>query len=524
MSHQIKTKDIFSAADLRQITSHGLTVENVFRQLQIFENGQQCTQLLKPCTINEGVLKLDAKKLSYFSQYYKNWLKTGVPTRFVPASGAGTRMFQQLLTFKNSAQQHPPQTNTLQYVESFVNALPQLPFFDQLNNVFKCHNSTYETLAQKKDWHTILAALLDTDTLNYSNLPKGLIPFHQYEHGSRTPIHEHCIQARSYLANDDKQFRMHFTASPEYRHQITKHISHIQWELKQKGVNLHADISIQDSASDTIATDVHNLPFRDAANRLVFRPGGHGSLLRNLQQIQEEVIFIGNVDNIAHEHVGQKNLIYKQALGGLLIEIKQQRDAYLHLLDRCRKGNSIIGKNISEKDLWQAENYYFDTFHLPLPASNNRQQRISNLSKCLNRPIRVCGVVPNSGAVGGGPFWIKDSHGSISKQIVESAQVELTNPDQLATWESATHFNPVDIVCTTHNHEGVKYQLSKHVDWNTCFFSTKSNKGRQLRALEHPGLWNGSMAHWNTLFVEVPQYTFSPVKSILDLLNPSHRG
>ena len=358
--------------------------------------------------------------------------------------------------------------------------------------------------------------------MNYANLPKGLVPFHAYGDHSRTAFEEHLVEALEYVRDASSVARLHFTVPAPYRQVIQTYLDRVRHRYAQQGAQLDISYSIQKPATDTIAVDSDNIPVRDNNGALVFRPGGHGALLENLTDLQGDIVFIKNIDNVLPDRLKPDTCRYKKLLCGYLVHLQQQ--VFFHIAQL--KASDPSESDGARSAIDAARRFAQDQLSLVLPQDFERTA-LSNqrafLVAQLDRPLRVCGVVKNTGEPGGGPFWVRQADGTTSLQIVESSQVDMTNAEQRARWQAATHFNPVDLVCGVRDYRGRPFPLARFVDPTTGFISEKSKDGHSLRALELPGLWNGAMAHWNTVFVEVPGSTFHPVKTVMDLLRPEHQ-
>jgi hypothetical protein len=352
--------------------------------------------------------------------------------------------------------------------------------------------------------------MLDPKGLNYENLPKGMIPFHAYPDHVRSAFEEHFVEAQRYTRDQQGLGRLHFTLSREHVKRVTEFLSHHVPRYETQGRKFLLSISEQKSTSYTLAVDPENKPFRLEDGSLLLRPGGHGALLENLNECGGDIVFIKNIDNVTHDRVKPVALRYKKALGGLLIQVQEKVFAYLRELE----AGTVSPRRLSEIGRFAQDKLGYH------PTSEFSQ---TSLVKILHRPLRVCGMVPNQGEPGGAPFWVRDEDGTSSLQIVESAQVDPGNPGQQEIFRRATHFNPVDLVCGLRDHRGRPFDLMSFRDDRAVFISEKTHGGRSLKALEWPGLWNGGMAHWNTIFVEVPIETFAPVKTVNDLLRPEHQ-
>jgi hypothetical protein len=396
--------------------------------------------------------------------------------------------------------------------------LKQFAFYDDLKTVMARQGLDLERFMAQGQYKDILEYLLTPKGLDYANLPKALLKFHRYPDHCRTPLEEHLIEAAAYTLDQQGVARLHFTVTPEHRGAFIDHFEHSRPRYEKDGVRFDVTFSTQHPATDTIAVDLHNRPFRDQHGHLLFRPAGHGALLENMHALQGDIVYIKNIDNVVPDRLKAETYLYKKALGGYLVEVQNQVFAYMRELST---------QKVSDKLISQIFAFARDTLSIVPPPALKKQTRahkITYLKTILHRPIRVCGMVQNAGEPGGGPFWVQHADGSQSLQIVETSQVDMHNAQQKGLVASATHFNPVDLVCGVRDYEGKPFNLLAFTDPKTGFISKKSFEGRELKALELPGLWNGAMAHWNTLFVEVPLSTFNPVKTVLDLLRPQHQA
>jgi len=393
----------------------------------------------------------------------------------------------------------------------------EIAFHSELSSRLERNGLNLDELLAKHDYNTIIDHVLTAEGLDYSNLPKGLIRFHDYPEGSRTAAEEHMVEAALYTSNSSRMARLHFTISPEHKSRFENLVSNVRafYESRLK-VSFEISYSIQEPSTDTIAVDEGNKPFRNTDGSLLFRPGGHGSLLQNLNDIEADIIFVKNIDNIVPDRLKNATVLHKRLIGGYLLWIRQR------IFEFLRKTES---NNYTPDDISDIIEFGKKHLSLILPVefySLNTESQLKYLSGRLNRPMRVCGMVKNEGEPGGGPYWVKDRQSNLSLQIVESSQVDMKDPGQNIIFRSATHFNPVDLVCSTRDYKGNKFNLSLYVDEETGFISVKSSGGKNLKALERPGLWNGAMAEWITIFIEVPVITFNPVKTVNDLLRKEH--
>ena len=504
--------DKLTSQDLQQIQQKGLTREDIEKQVRNFEQGFPYTQLIRPARIGDGIYQPGQVDLEHFQHVYHRAPHDLSVMKFVPASGAATRMFKSLFEYLEDPSDNIPE------VETFIQNLSYFAFYDDLRSALERKGKEISRLIQKKDYVAIIRELVDDGGLGYGALPKGLIKFHQYPDHSRTPAEEHMVEGAHYSQNPDRSVKIHFTVLPEHQEKFRSHIQNKQGGYeKSYNLNFLVDFSNQHASTDMVAVDMNNEFFRDSDGRLLFRPGGHGALLNNLNELNEDLIFIKNIDNVVPDRFKQTTYDYKQALAGMLLEYQQETFQYLREME-----SDGFDEDRLPEILEFAENRLniFPPDDLdPLDSKALRDYLFAR----LNRPIRVCGMVKNQGEPGGGPFWVKDPDGSESLQIVEKPQINQDDPGQKQILEASTHFNPVDLVCGVKDYQGNKFDLFRYRDPSAGLISTKSKGGRSLKAQELPGLWNGGMAYWNTIFVEVPLITFNPVKTVNDLLREEHQ-
>lgn len=504
----------FTQKDIDHITHHGLTTEEVNRQIEILKSGMKFVELLRPATINDGIIELtDDKKIYYKNKFEKDQYFFTI-TKFVPASGAATRMFKALYQYLDNFDKDHPSTKGLEW---FFDNIKKFAFFEDLENILATQGYNYEQVIEEGKFDLIVHLVLDKEGLNLHAKPKALLPFHKYTDGYRTALEEHIIEGIQY-AKDNNGVNIHFTISPEHEQMFNELLNRILDSYKnQYDTEINISYSFQKPSTDTVALYKDNLELvRDEMNNIIFRPGGHGALIENLNDLNEEIIFIKNIDNVTLDNRKDDTIEYKKIIGGLLMDVVEQVQSFLIMLDDA---------NLSEMDLDEMLNYCKNEWQQPINDyifSLDKMEKIDYLFSLLNRPIRVAGMVKNTGAPGGGPFIINDENGDESLQIIESAQVNMNDPSQKNIWDSSTHFNPVDIVCYPYNYVGEKFNLLDYIMEDTYFISDKSFKGKDILALEHPGLWNGAMGYWLTIFVNVPLTTFNPVKELKDLLNEGH--
>jgi hypothetical protein len=518
---------LFHPADQEQLRARGISEATALAHIALFQQGIPYTTLHRPCTVGDGITALQAQDLERLVAVHAAAALAGRTMKLVPASGAASRMFKLLLAFLHQAEPVDIQEITAkarqgdvecQELLRWVEGLKQFAFYDDLKRIMARHGLDLDTLAAQGEWRDILAYLLTSKGLDYANLPKGLLQFHRYPDHCRTPLEEHLVEAAAYCQNQQGLARLHLTVTPEHQAAFSAHLAEVRPHYEQNGSCFEVTFSTQHPSTDTLAVDVHNQPFRDEQGRLLFRPAGHGALLENLQALQGDIVYIKNIDNVVPDRLKAETYIYKKALAGHLIDIQNQ------VFASFRK---LAAPTVSAQTVAEILDFATHTLSILPPPGLTRQTKakhIAYLKTVLHRPLRVCGMVQNAGEPGGGPFWVQHADGSQSLQIVETSQVNMRDAAQKAIVAGATHFNPVDLVCGVRDDTGTPFNLLAYTDPNTGFISSKSHDGRELKALELPGLWNGAMANWTTLFVEVPLSTFNPVKTVLDLLRPQHQA
>jgi hypothetical protein len=507
---------------IQQIIDSEIPEENIIKHFQIFQKGIQPVILQKPCTVNDGISKFNSDDELFFQNKFREYKKNHDIIKFVPASGAATRMFKELLNMSekfhnlSKAQLENIFLNNKEaaMVNDFFTKIKDYPFYEKLDNIMNFAGYNLDDLIESGDYSIILDFLLNEKGLNYRSLPKGLIEFHKYETETRTPFHEHIIEAINYSVSGTNNVRIHFTVQEEYKNTIQNYLDNIIANYTDNHFDI--SLSIQKKSTNTIAVDENNLAFLDKSQKYIFRPGGHGALIENLNEIDSDLIFIKNIDNVVPDGLKAVTYKYKEVLAGYCIELKESINQYVIYLLSDISDNLIL----DEIELFVKDklNFQFLENYNKLP----KKEKKNYLLKILDRPLRVCGMVKNQGEPGGGPFFIIGNDGSISLQIIESAQIDSNNPEQIEIFRNSTHFNPVDIVCMIKNYRGDKYNLKDFINDEMAFITVKSKDGKELKALELPGLWNGAMANWNTAFIEVPIITFNPVKTVFDLLRREH--
>ena len=512
----------FSKKDIKQIKDKGLTVEQVKDQLDIFKNGLPFVKIESAATIGNGILKLSDSEKDHFINYYNSNRDNISTIKFVPASGAATRMFKFLFDFlkifsiqEETINAYVNRHNASDLAIFFV-GIKSFPFYYIVKQKLYREFKNFDDLKLNLKLLLFVQTMLDDDKLDYGNSPKGLFPFHQYKNHIATAFEEHLFEAAHYASAKNKA-SLHFTVSEKHSHKFDDEFERIEKIIEKKtNTEFNITYSFQKQSTDTIAVDLKNEPYRDENGKLVFRPSGHGALLENLDDLNADIIFIKNIDNVVVFKYEEEVAKYKMMLAGILLEVQSKVFKYQKELE-----NSLI----TDSQIQDISQFLSKELNIVLNQdffSGSQESQIEYLRNKLDRPIRVCGMVKNEGEPGGGPFCV-NKNGEISLQIVESAQIDKNSEVQKELFDKSTHFNPVDLVCGVKNFKGDKYDLKKFVDHSTSFITNKTNAGKEIKALELPGLWNGSMANWNTIFVEVPLITFNPVKTVNDLLKDPHQ-
>jgi Domain of unknown function (DUF4301) len=534
---------LFGDRDLQQMERLGLAPEEALRHVELFRNPPPYTRVLRPCTLGDGIRAIAAEDEPELTARFEEAAAAGRIHKFVPASGAASRMFQPLLEHLEQLEpaagpaagqrdsrggDAPPPPGE---VRTFFDELRRFAFFEELAAATAARGVRLPPSAPASeagtgvdlppaDRRVVLACLLTAEGLGYAERPKGLILFHRYAEGPRTPFEEHLVEAADYARGRDGVCRVHFTVSPRHQAGFRSLLAARRGTLERRlGCRFAVGFSHQRRSTHTLAVDPEHRPFRQADGSLLFRPGGHGALLDNLQQLADDgagVVLLKNIDNVVPDRLKPGLTRWKKLLGGVLVAYRERASRLLEGLDAVLPDEELIDEaaGFVERELARRLPAAFAA------ASPAEQRRL--LVAALDRPLRVAGVVRNTGEPGGGPFWVEGAGGEVSLQIVEKSQIG-PEPDQQAALAASTHFNPVDMACALHDRAGRPYDLARYVDPATVFIAAKSHEGRPLKALERPGLWNGAMAGWNTVFVEVPNSTFAPVKTVLDLLRPEHQ-
>jgi len=515
---------MFSEKDKSQIENHGLTVEKIESQIKLIKTGMSYSNLVKAATINDGILKFDVLEEQEFINTFEIRRANISMVKFVPASGAATRMFKFLHQFLNNFKVEEESIQA--YIERsknkelsvFFNGLERQPFFEEVLQKTQETVPNYNNLSLDAQRWAFVKTMLDKEGLNYSFFPKGLLPFHKYKDYAVTPFEEHLFEAAQYASSNNTSY-LHFTVSESHRDSFEEERKKIDSRVKEATNNtFNISYSVQKKSTDTIALTSHDEVYKDEQDIILFRPAGHGALLENLNELDFDLAFIKNIDNVVTKSHLQNISDNKKMLAGILLTVQEEAFKCVQQLEM---------NNLSNSDLLKITDFLQDKMNVVISTkfeSLSMKEKPQYLMEKVNRPIRVCGIVKNEGEPGGGPFWVMETNGVISLQIVESAQVDMNDVNQKDILKKATHFNPVDIVCGLRNYKGETFDLTKFVDYNAAFITAKTQAGTDIKALELPGLWNGSMAYWNTIFVEVPLSTFNPVKTVNDLLRDSHQA
>ena len=494
--------------DLKQIAQKGITQAQIENQLNEFKTGFPFLKLEAAAGIGNGIIAPDATERKSLVAAWNAYKAAGKRVvKFVPASGAASRMFKNMFAFVDADYDVP----TTDFEKKYFEQIEHFAFFDALNAICeKNEGKGIKALIAEGKYKAVAANMLKAEGLNYGQLPKGLLLFHQYPEGPRTPMEEHLVEGALYAASNGEA-HVHFTVSHEHMELFKAKVAEKADFFSQKyGIKYDITFSEQKPSTDTVAANPDNTPFRNADGSLLFRPGGHGALIENLNEIDADVIFIKNIDNVVPDRLKPETVEWKQVIAGVLVTLQQKAFEYLKVLDAGATDAQL--KEIAE----------FVSKNLCTDAKNN-QVDAAYLRGKLNRPMRVCGVVKNVGEPGGGPFLTYNQDGTVSLQILESSQIDTNNEAYMKMFTQGTHFNPVDLVCAVKDYQGKPFNLPDFVDKTTGFISSKSKAGKELKALELPGLWNGAMSNWSTIFVEVPLGTFNPVKTVNDLLREQHQ-
>jgi nicotinamide riboside kinase len=515
-----KAKNIgFSSQEFIEIYQNGISIDKLENQMEFLANGIPKINLNRPAKLNDGILPLTKKMAQEFADIFDRQKEKLSITKFVPASGAASRMFKFLLEFDSNYNPYEESINS--YVNKiedknlsvFLIAKDKFPFYKEVLNETKNLYPDYASLSNDNKDYCFVKTLLHVPKFDFANKPKGVLAFHNYPPATETPIEEHLKECLAY-ANSESGSNLHFTVSEEHKTLFEKVVQQFL-DKNQTAKNIKISYSFQQKKTNSIALSMDNTLFKDAKNKLVFRPGGHGALIENLNELHSDILFVKNIDNVSMNNF-QNNALYKKALGGILLEYQKEVFENISLLQT--EDVSVIRSKVIP--------FVTEKLNIKLPEDFeqiNFQRQKGNLLLVLNRPIRVCGMVKNEGEAGGGPYWVTNKHGENFLQIIEESQINKKDENQNAISKQTTHFNPVDLVCGILDYQGNKFDLTKFVDKNQGFVVEKNKDGKDLKAFELPGLWNGAMAKWITIFVEVPLFTFNPVKTVNDLLKPAHQ-
>lgn len=505
---------MLSEQDLKQIADKGITVEKLNSQLEEFKTGFPFLKLEAAASVEHGIIATTPEEVKKYEAAWEDYKAQGHSiVKFVPASGAASRMFKDMFAFVDADYDVP----TTDFEKKYFDNIEKFAFYDELDKT--CRNNTgkgIKELMAEGRYKEVAANMLKPEGLNYGQLPKGMLLFHKYEEGPRTPMEEHLVEGALYAASDGRA-AVHFTVSHDHLPMFKQRVADkADSYAKKYGIIYDISFSEQKPSTDTVAANADNTPFRNSDGSLLFRPGGHGALIENLNEISADVIFIKNIDNVVPDRLKADTVTYKQVIAGILVTLQQRAFDYLRKLDSGVYNHEKIEEIIRfvQQDLCCRKSDIKELEDADL---------VLYLKKKLNRPMRVCGVVKNVGEPGGGPFLTYNQDGTVSLQILESSQIDKNNAEYMEMFTKGTHFNPVDLVCAVKDYNGQPFNLPDFVDRTTGFISSKSKGGKELKALELPGLWNGAMSDWNTIFVEVPLATFNPVKTVNDLLREQHQ-
>lgn len=506
---------MLNAKDLEQLAAKGIGEKQIAEQLSCFVKGFPFLEISASASVEKGILVVPKEQQATYMDAWDAYLaKNKKIVKFVPASGAASRMFKNLYEFLSADYNEPSNS----FENKFFGDIEKFAFYDALDAVcLENEGKGISALVADGNYKAIVANLLEEKGLNYGQLPKGLLLFHSYPQKVRTAMEEHLAEGAMYAKNNAGEVNIHFTVSPEHQALFEQLVAGKKGEYEEKlSVKYDISFSAQKPSTDTVAADMENQPFRDKNGKLLFRPGGHGALIENLNDVEADVVFIKNIDNVVPDSFKCSTVIFKKVIAGVLVTLQEKIFKYLTLIDSGKYTHDQVEGMIHflQEDLCVKN---------PDTKVLEDAELILYIRSKLLRPLRVCGMVKNVGEPGGGPFLALNPDDTISLQVLESSQIDMTDPAKKAMFEQGTHFNPVDLVCAIKDYKGQKFNLPDYVDKNTGFISYKSKDGRDLKALELPGLWNGAMSDWNTVFVEVPIETFNPVKTVNDLLRPEHQ-
>lgn len=500
--------------DLETLEKKGKTTGQLQEELKMLKEGFPYLHIEGAATPGHGIFVLDEKMEQQAVDIWDQFLRSGGDVlKMVPASGAASRMFKDLFAFVNGKDDKPASD----FMKTFFKDIEKFAFFNKLNETcLGLYGKSIDTLIKEKRYKDVVKALIDKEGLNYGQLPKALLSFHKNHGGARTAIEEHLAEGAQYAGGKNGKVRVHFTVSEDHVPLVNLKFEESKGTLEHEyGVDYDLSTSVQKPSTDTVAANMDGTPYREN-DKLFFRPGGHGALIENLNDLNADVIFIKNIDNVVPDSRRTDTIKYKKIIGGVLVGIKQKADNYCKILSKGVPEEAVLDEMLN-------------FVHKVLCISNDGTEKMTSQEKAdfiykkLNRPYRVCGMVKNEGEPGGGPFLAYNTDGTVSPQILESTQIDPNNKESKKMLATATHFNPVDLVVATKSWDGKKFNLPEYVDKSTGFISIKSREGVEIKALELPGLWNGAMSDWNTVLIEVPLSTFNPVKTVNDLLRDAHQ-
>ena len=500
--------------DLKQLAQKGISEQQIETQLGQFKTGFPFLKLEAAAAIGRGIVAPNSDEGRKYVEAWQQYKAAGRKVvKFVPASGAASRMFKDMFAFVDADYDKP----TTDFEKKYFDNIQNFAFYDELDAACqKNEGKGIKALIAEGNFKAVAANMLKAEGLNYGQLPKGLLLFHNYPEGPRTPMEEHLVEGALYAATNGEA-HVHFTVSHEHMELFKQKVAQkVDFYAQKYGIHYDISFSEQKPSTDTVAANPDGTPFRNSDGSLLFRPGGHGALIENLNEIEADVIFVKNIDNVVPDRLKGDTVLWKQIIAGVLVTLQQKAFDYLRLLDTGKYSHDQIEEMIRfvQQDLCCRKADIKELEDADL---------VIYLREKLNRPMRVCGVVKNVGEPGGGPFLTYNQDGTVSLQILESSQIDKSNKVYMDMFTKGTHFNPVDLVCAVKDYKGQAFDLPKYVDPTTGFISQKSKSGKELQALELPGLWNGAMSNWNTIFVEVPLSTFNPVKTVNDLLREQHQ-
>lgn len=508
---------MLSTKDLAQLAQKGITETQFETQVENFEKGFPYANLAGAATVGDGIVhfsEVDAQEYATFFEQKRDSLSM---VKFVPASGAASRMFKDLIDVEQNYDASAKK-NGFAHITKCLDNVDKLALVDTLDVILKKEGLTAKQCAKNKDYSRLARYILQPEGLNYQHKPKAMLLFHKYPDGARTAFEEHLVEGAEYAKMADGTVHLHFTISPEHKILFQDKLKEVVPAMERKyGVRYKIEFSEQMGKTDMCALDKNGHVVRKEDGSILFRPGGHGALIENLNALEADLIFIKNIDNVTTDALRGTTYLYKKALAGYLLHVQDSVSQCLHHLESL---------SVDEVTLSQIEGFAAKMLNIRFSMtyfSRSIRERVSYLARKLNRPIRVCGMVRNEGEPGGGPYWVRNEHGHKNLQIIEASQIDFNNRYQVDMVKASSHFNPVDLICSVKNYKGNKFNLKNYIDKNTGFISKKKQNGIEMTIQELPGLWNGAMADWNTIFVEVPIETFTPVKTLSDLLRKEHQ-